>query len=607
MTSENPMADTVSDFLVRRMMEWDVERLYGISGDGINGFFGALQRAERADEPIRLVCPTHEEEAAFMAVANAKFTGGAGVCCATSGPGAIHLLNGLYDAKLDNQPVVAIVGQQPQAAIGSMHQQEVNLPRLFADVAEYVQMISTPVQAQVVLDRAFRTAYAERGPACVIIPNDVQEMEFEEPERKEHVARSGVGSPSFQLAPPHAELEKAAEILNSGEKVAMLVGQGALGATDEIIEIAEKTGAGVAKALLGKGAVPDDIPYVTGCLGLLGTRPSSDMMNECDTLLMVGTNFPYSEYLPEEGQARGIQIDIDPDHLSLRYPMELNLLGDSKTTLAALSPLLDQKEDLSWQRGIEQDMETWTDIIEAQAMVSADPINPQRVYHELSPKLPDNAIITADAGSTADWYARYIEMSRGMMGNLSGRIASMLPAMPYAIAAKFAHPERPVVCTIGDGAMQMLGNNGLITVSRYWQEWENPTFIVLVMHNDDLNQVSWEMRAKDGNPKYETSQEIQAFPYAEYAKLLGLGGARVDDPDHISAAWDAAFSADKPVVLDVITDPHVPPLPPHINFEQASNFTKAILKRDPDGLEIIEASMKQLAASTIQRAKNRDD
>jgi pyruvate dehydrogenase (quinone) len=604
---ENPMANEVSDFLVNRMMEWDVDRIYGIPGDGINGFFGALARAERSNEPIQLLCPTHEEEAAFMAVANAKFTDGVGVCCATSGPGAVHLLNGLYDAKLDNQPVVAIVGQQPQSAIGSMYQQELNLSRLFADVAEYVEMISTPVQAQVVLDRAFRTAHAERAPTCVIIPNDVQKMEFEEPERAEYVSRSGVGAPSSQITPPQAELEKAADILNAGETVAMLVGQGALHATDEIITVAEKTGAGVAKSLLGKAAVPDDVPFVTGCLGLLGTRPSSDMMEECDTLLMIGTNFPYSEYLPEGGQARGIQIDIDAEHLSLRYPMELNLIGDSKATLSALLPLLDQQEDVSWQRGIEEDVETWSEVIEAQAMVSADPINPQRVYHELSPKLPDNAIITADAGTTADWYSRYIEMQRGMMGNLSGRIASMIPAMPYAIAAKFAHPERPVVCTIGDGAMQMLGNNGLITVSRYWQKWDNPTFIILVLHNDDLNHVSWEMRAKDGIPKYETSQEIQDFSYAQYAKLLGLGGVRVDDPDILSKAWDAAFDADKPVVLDVITDPHVPPLPPHIDFEQASNFTKAILKRDPDGLKVIKASMKQMAASAIQRRKNKNE
>lgn len=600
------MSSTVSDFLVHRMMEWDVDRIYGISGDGINGFFGALDRAERSDEPIRLLCPTHEEEAAFMAVATAKFTDGPGVCCATSGPGAIHLLNGLYDAKMDNQPVVAIVGQQPRAALGSMYQQEVDLSNLFSDVAEYVQMISAPEQAQVVIDRAFRTAHAEQGPSCVIIPNDVQEMKYEGLEREKFVARSGVGAPDAELTPSRSELKRAADILNSGEKVAMLVGQGALNATDEIMEVAEKTGAGVAKALLGKGAVPDDVPYVTGCLGLLGTRPSSDMMEECDRLLMVGTNFPYSEYLPEAGQARGIQIDIEPEHLSLRYPMDVNLVGDSKATLSELLPLLDQQKDLSWQRSIEKDVQTWSKVIRAQAMTSANPVNPQRAFYELNRALPEDAIITADAGSTADWYARYIEMERGNMGNLSGRIASMLPAMPYAIAAKFAHPDRPVVCTIGDGAMQMLGNNGLITVSRYWEEWENPTFIVLVLHNDDLNQVSWEMRANDGNPRYETSQEIQEFAYAEYAELLGLGGLRIDDPDVLSDAWEAAFNADIPVVLDVTTDPNVPPLPPHVSFEQASNFTKALLKRDPNGLGVVKESMKQLATGAINRLEDRD-
>ncbi len=601
------MTETVSDFLVERMREWGVHRVYGYPGDGIGGFFGALERAEGTEDAMELVRPTHEEEAAFMAVAHSKFTDEVGVCCATSGPGAIHLLNGLYDAKLDNQPVVAIVGQQARAALGSTYQQEVNLERLFDDVAEYVQTISTPVQAQLVLDRAFRTAQAELGPTCVVIPNDVQKLDAEEPEREHFVSRSGVGYPSRATAPPESELKRAADILNSGEKVAMLVGQGALGATDEIMAVAEKTGAGVAKALLGKGAVPDDVPYVTGCLGLLGTRPSSDMMQECDTLLMVGTNFPYSEYLPDTGQARAIQIDLKPEHLSLRYPMELNLAGDAEATLAGLLPYIDEKTDRSWQEGIESDVETWNEVLESQAMTSADPINPQRVYYELSPRLPDDAIITADAGSTVDWYARFIQMREGMMGNLSGRIASMLPAMPYAYAAKLAYQDRTVVCTIGDGAMQMLGNNGLITVSRNWRDWDDPSFVVLVLHNDDLNQVSWEMRAQDGNPRYEESQEVPGFSYAQYAELLGLKGISVDDPDDIGDAWDEAFAADRPVVLDVITDPDVPPIPPHIDVEKAKNYTKALLKRDPDGVGVVKESLKQMAASAAERVDDLDE
>lgn len=600
------MSETVGDFIVDRVEQWGTERIFGYPGDGIGGVFGALERAERSNEPLELVRPTHEEEAAFMAVAHSKFTDEVGVCCATSGPGAIHLLNGLYDAKLDNQPLVAIIGQQARAAIGSTHQQEINLLRLLDDVAEYAQMISTPVQAQLVIDRAFRTAQAENGPTCIVIPNDVQKLDAEEPKREEFVSRTGVGYPSRATTPPEDELERAAEILNEGDKVAMLVGQGALGATDAIMSVAERTGAGVAKALLGKGAVPDDVPYVTGCIGLLGTRPSSDMMRECDTLLMVGTNFPYSEYLPETGQARGIQIDIEPEHLSLRYPMECNLIGDSKATLEALLPHLDSTQDRSWQEGIEESMGTWRDVIEAQAMTDADPINPQRVYYELSERLPDDAIITADAGSTVDWYARYIEMSRETMGNLSGRIASMIPAMPYAIAGKLAHPERPVVCTIGDGAMQMLGNNGLITVSNAWQTWENSTFVTLVLNNEDLNQVSWEMRTMDGNPKYDTAQDVPGFSYAEYAEMLGLNGITVTEPTEIGEAWDEAFAADRPTVLDVHTDGDVPPLPPHIKTDQAKNFTEALLRRDPDGVGVIRQSLEQMGADARERLGNRN-
>ena len=496
------MARNVSDFIIDRMIEWGIHRIYGYPGDGIGGFFGALEKAEKDEKPLQLIRPTHEEMAALMAVAHAKFTGEVGVCVATSGPGAMHLINGLYDAKMDNQPVVAIVGQQARVALGSDFQQENNLETTFADVAEYVKTVSTPMQAQLVIDRAFRIAKATLRPCVVILPNDIQKADFEEPTQEHFVSRTGVGHASTRITPPADEIQKAADILNSGKKVAMLVGQGALNATDEIIAVARKTGAGIITALLGKAAVPSDVPFHTRHLGLLGTEPSYDMIMGCDTLLMVGSNFPYGEFMPKTGQARGIQIDLLPRHLSLRYPMELNLWGDSRETLAALLPLLKQKEgdDLDWQNGIIEDMKEWETVNEKLAMVEAEPINPRRVYLELNKQLPDNAIITADAGSTADWYGHHLHLRRGMMGNLSGRLATMLAAMPYAIAAKFAFPDRPIICTIGDGAFQMLGMNGLITVKRYWENWSNPTFIVMVLHNDDLAQVSWEMRIEDGKP-----------------------------------------------------------------------------------------------------------
>lgn len=591
------MARDVSDFIIDRMIEWGVHRIYGYPGDGIGGFFGALEKAEKDEKPLKLIRPTHEEMAALMAVAHAKFTGEVGVCVATSGPGAMHLINGLYDAKMDNQPVVAIVGQQARVALGSDFQQENNLETTFADVAEFVKTVTTPMQAQLVIDRAFRIAKATLRPCVVILPNDIQKAEFEEPTQEHFVSRTGVGHASARITPPLDELQKAADILNSGKKVAMLVGQGALNATDEIIEVARKTGAGIITALLGKAAVPADVPFHTHHLGLLGTKPSYDMMMDCDTLLMVGSNFPYGEFMPKTGQARGIQVDLLPRHLSLRYPMELNLWGDSKETLAALLPLLEQKQDLSWQNDIIEQMKQWNTVNEKLAMVEAEPINPRRVFYEMNKQLPDASIITADAGSTADWYGHHVHLKRGMMGNLSGRLATMLASMPYAIAAKFAFPDRPVICTIGDGAMQMLGMNGLITVKRYWQSWGNPTFIVMVLHNDDLAQVSWEMRIEDGNPRYDTSQKLEPMNYAAYAQTLGLHGIRVDDPAKLEDVWKEAFAAKKPVVLDVLTDPNVPPLPPHISFKQARNFTYAMLQGgDPDRAGAFKQAVKGVVA-----------
>jgi pyruvate dehydrogenase (quinone) len=596
------MSTTVSDFLLQRLSLWGVKRIYGFPGDGINGLMGAVQRA---GDRFKLVRTSHEEMAAFMACAHAKFTGEVGVCMATSGPGAIHLLNGLYDAKMDHQPVVAIVGQQSRKAIGGSYQQEVDLISLFKDVAhEYVHMVSDPAQVRHLVDRAFRIAKAERTVTCIILPNDVQDVDaVEEPPRAHGTVHSGYAYSTPRVVPTTVDLQKAAAILNEGKKVAMLVGAGALQASAEVLEVADLLGAGIAKALLGKAVVPDDLPFVTGSIGLLGTKPSWDLMMDCDTLLMVGSSFPYSEFLPREGKARGVQIDLDPKMLGIRYPMELNLTGDSKETLRALIPLLRRKEDRAWRKEIAGHIEEWWELMEARAMQPAKPINPQRVFRELSPRLPDNAILSSDSGSSANWYARDIKIRPGMMASLSGNLATMCPGMPYAIAAKFAYPDRVPVAMVGDGAMQMLGNNGLLTIAHYWKEWSDPRLVVLVLNNGDLNQVTWEMRVMEGNPKFEASQEICDFPYARYAEMLGLQGIRVDTPEAIAPAWDAAFKADRPVVVEVVTDPDVPPLPPHITLEQAAKYTSTLFKGDPDEGGIIHQSFTELVAKILPHRK----
>jgi len=587
------MTKTVADFLLERLSAWDVRRIYGYPGDGINGLLGALNRA---GDRFEFVQARHEEMAAFMACAHAKFTGEVGVCLATSGPGAVHLLNGLYDAKLDHQPVVAIVGQQARAGLGGNYQQEIDLTSLFKDVChEYVHVAMDAAQIRHLIDRAVRIAAAERTPTCVIVPNDLQEADaVEDPPRAHGTLHSGIGDGYRppRVIPQDLDLRRAAEILNAGERVAILVGHGALHAGREVSEVAELLGAGAAKALLGKAALPDDLPWVTGSIGLLGTKPSWELMMGCDTLLMIGSSFPYSEFLPEEGQARGVQIDLDGRMLGIRYPMEVNLVGDSAETLRALIPLLERKADRSWQEQIAGEVGEWWKLIETRAHNSADPMNPQRVFLELSRQLPDRAILTSDSGSSANWFARDVRLREGMMASLSGTLATMGPGVPYAIAAKFAHPDRPVIALVGDGAMQMNGNGELVTIAKYWQRWSDPRLIVLVLHNNDLNQVTWEQRAMEGDPRYEASQQLPDFPYARYAELIGLTGIRVDDPDQLADAWQRALTADRPVVLEAITDPEVPPLPPHITLEQAKALTSALVHGDPSRTEIVKHAAK---------------
>ncbi len=585
------MAKTVSDQLIARLVEWGVRRVYGYPGDGINGVMGALRRAQ---DKLEFVQTQHEELAAFMAASHPKFTGEVGVCIATSGPGAIHLLNGLYDAKADHQPVLAIVGQQARSALGGDFQQEVDLVSLFKDVAhEYVHMATVPAQMLHLVDRAMRIARERRAVTCLILPNDLQELDAVEPAREHAMMHTGIGFTSPERAPRDLDLVAAAAVLNEGQKVAILAGAGALHATDELIAVADRLGAGIAKALLGKMAVPDDLPNVTGSIGLLGTAPSWKMMEDCDTLLMIGSAFPYSEFLPKPGQARGVQIDIEPRQLGLRYPMELNLVGDAKLTLQALLPLLKSRPDRAWRDTIESNVRDWWRVLESRAMTDAKPINPQRVFWELSPRLPDDAIITADSGTVASWYARDIKARRGMMGTLSGGLATMGPAVPYALTAKMACPNRPVIALLGDGAMQMLGINGLITIAREWRKWKDPRLVVMVLNNGDLNMVTWEQRSTEGDPKFEGSQDLPSFPYAQYGRMLGLEGLRVDNPDDVAAAWDEALGADRPMVLEMVTDPTVPPAPPHITAKQIRHYASALLHGDPQALQVVKSSARE--------------
>jgi pyruvate dehydrogenase (quinone) len=588
---------TVADQLLERLREWEVEQVFGYPGDGINGILGAFSRAD--DQP-RFIQSRHEEMSAFEAVGYAKFSGRPGVCLATSGPGAIHLLNGLYDAKLDHVPVVAIVGQTNRTAIGGSYQQEVDLLSLFKDVAsDYVQMVTVPEQLPNVLDRALRIAVTRRAPTAIIIPNDVQELDYSPPPHEFKMVPS-----SLDLTPPRVVADdegvaRAAELLNAGSKVAILVGQGARGAGSEVTEVVELLGAGVAKALLGKDVLSDHLPWVTGSIGLLGTRPSYEMMRDCDTLLTVGSSFPYSQFLPEYDQARAVQIDLDGTMIGMRYPYEVNLVGDAASTLRALIPLLERKEDRSWQENLCEKVEQWWETMAAEALVKADPINPMRIFSEFSVRAPRDAMITADSGSAADWYARQVRIRDDMRGTLSGTLATMGPAIPYAIGAKFAHPDRPAVAFEGDGAMQLNGLAELITIARYWQDWADPRLVVAVLHNNDLNQVTWELRAMGGTPTFVESQALPDVSYAGFAVGLGLGAQTVTDPDDLADAWQTALASDRPHVLDVHCDPDVPPIPPHATLEQMTDLAKALIKGDTSRWGVIKEGLRTKAQELI--------
>jgi pyruvate dehydrogenase (quinone) len=595
---EGDMSQTVGDHLLARLREWGVEQVFAYPGDGINGIVVAFGEA---DDSPRFVQTRHEEMAAFAAVGYAKFSGKVGVCLATSGPGAIHLLNGLYDAKLDHVPVVAIVGQTARSAMGGSYQQEVDLQALFKDVAsEYLVEVNVAEQLPNALDRAIRTALAARAPTALIIPADLQEQEYSAPRHEfKHVPSSPPSLPRTVSVAAEDDIERAAAVLNEGSRVAVLIGQGARDAAAEVREVAELTGAGVAKALLGKDVLPDDLPYVTGSIGLLGTRPSYELMTDCDTLLIVGSNFPYSQFLPEFGKARGVQIDLDGRLIGMRYPTEVNLVGDARATLARLIPKLARKDDRSWREKVERNVAQWWEIMERQAMVDADPVNPMRIVWELSSRIPEDAIVTADSGSAANWYARHLRMRGRMRGSLSGTLATMGAAVPYAIGAKFAEPGRPVVALVGDGAMQMNGLAELLTIRRYAPLWTDRRLVVCVLHNNDLNQVTWELRAMGGAPKFEESQVLPDVSYADIARSMGLTGITVDSTDALGPAWDRALAADEPVLLDVHCDPEIPPIPPHATLEQIKATTEALLKGDPQAWDMVTKGLRTKAAELL--------
>ncbi|QNN51897.1 thiamine pyrophosphate-requiring protein [Nocardioides mesophilus] len=591
------MSQTVADHVLERLRDWDVTHVFGYAGDGINGLLAAWGRAD--NQPM-FVQSRHEEMSAFEAVGYAKFSGKVGVCAATSGPGAVHLLNGLYDAKLDHVPVVAIIGQTARSAMGGSYQQEVDLLSLFKDVAgAYVQMVTVPEQLPNVLDRAIRVAQSERCPTAVILPSDVQELEYTPPTHAFKMVPSSIGTSWPQVAPQDDAVRRAAEILNAGSKVAILAGQGARGAAAEVLEVAELLGAGIAKPLLGKDVLPDDLPFVTGPIGLLGSRPSYELMRDCDTLLIVGSNFPYTQFLPEFGQARAVQIDIDGKFIGMRYPTELNIVADARATLSALLPLLQRKDDRSWRESVEKNVARWWETMEREAMVAAEPVNPMRLFHELSSRLPSDAIVAADSGSSANWYARQLKFTSGVRGSLSGTLATMGPGVPYGIGAKFAHPDRPAIVFAGDGAMQMNGLAELITVKRYWQGWQDPRLVVAVLHNNDLNQVTWEMRAMGGAPKFEESQRLPDVDYAAFAASLGLRAETLTDPEELGSAWDRALAADRPTLLDVHTDASVPPVPPHATFEQMKDAALALARGDADRWDVIKEGIKVKAQEFV--------
>ncbi|MFS0702370.1 thiamine pyrophosphate-requiring protein [Cellulomonas sp. 179-A 4D5 NHS] len=571
---------TVADGIVARLAEWGVERVFGFAGDGIDPLLAALDRASGS---VELVTARHEEMAAFMATGHAKYGGGVGVCLATQGPGAIHLLTGLYDAKLDRKPVVAIVGQVVSTALGSGYLQEVDLQTLFKDVCgQYVQTVHSAEQLPLVLDNALRTALATSSPTCVIVPHDVQKEDL--PEDTPHTHGVVVSSATWarpRVVPDEDSLDRAVELLDSGERVALLVGQGAAGAAEQVRAVAERLGAGITTSLLGKPVLDEGLPYHCGVMGHLGTTASADLMARCDTLLIVGSSDPWTEFYPPPGTVRTVQVDVAARNLGAKYPVEVGLAGDAALTLDLLLPRLRARD--GWRADVERSVAAWHEIAERRAAEPADPLNPQLVLRALSDHLPADAQVSLDVGSVVYWHARFLRLPPDVPAHLSSTLASMGSAMPYGIAAKLLHPDRPVVALAGDGAMQMNGLSELITVAARWQDWADPRFVVLVLHNGDLAEVSWEQREMEGDPRFPTSQVVPPFPYAAYAELLGLTGIRVDDPADVDAAWRTALAADRPCLVEAVVDRDTPLLAPRQPAEKVAQMRRGLAQEPGSG------------------------
>ena len=590
----------VAEHIVEQLHAWGVHRVYGYPGDGIGGVIAAL--ATRSED-VEFVQVRHEETAGFAATADVKYGGSPiGCCVVTSGPGALHALNGVYDAFLDRVPIVAVLGQTALTALGGNYYQEVDLHSVYKDVGQaYIQTITDAAQVQHMVDRACRTALAQRAPTVLIVPSDVQERPalVEAPDAHGYYHTSSVPSTAI-TTPPAPALQRAADVLNSGSRVALLVGAGALGQSALVEQVADRLGAGAAKALLGKTVLDDRLDWVTGAIGLLGTTASWDLMRHCDTLLIIGSNMPYSEYYPEPGQARAVQIDSDGSRCGLRYPTEVNLVGDAGATLAALLPLLDPRSDGDWREKVAGWKERWETYSTARAEAKARPLNPEAVVRGISDRLADDAMVAVDCGTATSWYARDLSMRPSQLGSLAGLLLSMGGGMPYAIAAKMANPGRPLFAMIGDGAMQMNGVNELITVRRYWERWPDSQFIVLVLNNRDLSFVSWETRATLGAKPDPESSSLPDVPYAGWAQLLGLDGARIDRPDQVEDVLDRAFAADRPFVIDAVVDADVPLIPPHLTADEALKTAKAEFHGDPAFFGILTEGVRETVVSTVR-------
>jgi pyruvate dehydrogenase (quinone) len=586
------VSGTVADALVARLRSWGVPRVFGYAGDGVDPILAALHRAGDPE----FVPTRHEEMAAFMASGHAKYTGTPGVCLATQGPGAIHLLGGLYDAKLDHRPVVAIVGQVVSTALGSGYLQEVDLHALFKDVCgQYLQTVFAPEQVPMLVDNAMRTAIATSTPTCLIVPHDVQRADaVDELPHTHGVVPSSVVLNRPRVVPAQEDLRQAADVLNKGRRVALLVGRGASGAAAEVEALVDRLGAGVTVSLVGKPVLDESAPWHTGVMGHLGTTASNELMAGCDTLLIVGCNDPWTEFYPEPGQARAVQIDIEARVVGAKYPVEVALVGDARETLGGLLSHLRRNPDRTWQDRVRQSVADWHELAEQRAGHDADPLNPELVVRELSGHLPHDVRIAVDVGSATYWYARHLRLPPGVPAHVSSYLAAMGCAMPYGLAAKLDAPERPVVALVGDGAMQMNGLLELITVADRWRTWSDPRFVVLVLHNRDLNEVTWEQREMEGDPRFPVSQRVPDFPYAGYAELLGLRGIRVDSADAVGKAWQEAFAADRPVVVEAIVDPAVPLLAPHLPDQKADMIYRG-LAQEPDSGEARDHVLRQRA------------